>query len=64
MGYNPIPERHIKLGMAVNYHRIVGRDECVPMYIASEPWKLGHGEVVVKLDGKAGGVSLMALSKR
>ena len=31
--------------------------------IRSEPWQLGHGEWVVAIVGKAGGVSCQALSR-
>ena len=31
-------------------------DEALHTHILSEPWELGHGQVVVKVEGKAGGV--------
>ncbi len=62
--YAPIPERDIKIGTAVNYHPVIGRSDCTPTRIRSEIWELGHGEKIVKVEGVAGGVSLMALSAR
>jgi hypothetical protein len=34
------------------------KDEAFPTRIRSEPWVLGHGAVVVAIEGKAGGVSI------
>ena len=31
--------------------------------VASEPWELGHGQWVVKLEGKRGGFSMKCLRK-
>jgi len=31
--------------------------------VASEPWELGHGEEVIKLEGKAGGFATRCLRK-
>ncbi len=31
--------------------------------IASEPWDLGHGETVCKIEGKSGGVSIKHLEE-
>lgn len=33
-------------------------DEFVETAIRSEPWALGHGAIVVKVEGRAGGVSI------
>lgn len=34
------------------------REQAVATKIASEPWVLGSGHVVVKIEGKSGGVSI------
>lgn len=34
------------------------RSEAVTTRIRSEPWVLGHGAVVVAIEGRAGGVSI------
>lgn len=34
------------------------RSEAVKTRIRSEPWVLGHGAVVVAIEGRAGGVSI------
>jgi len=64
MSYRRILLQEATAGRAVNYHSIIGRSESVPMTIASDPWELGNGYIVVKVKGKAGGVSLEALSTR
>jgi len=33
-------------------------DEALHTRIRSEPWALGHGQIVVKVEGKAGGVAI------
>ncbi len=52
------------IGAPVNYHPVIGQDRCIATRIRSAPWKLGHGTVVVKVDGVSGGVSFDALSFR
>ena len=64
MNYRRILLQEATIGRAVNYHSIIGRPESVPTVITSEPWELGNGHIVIKVKGKAGGVSLEALSIR
>lgn len=44
----------LKVGMKVEYLCAPGAS--VQTIIRSEPWKLGHGTFVVKIDGASGGV--------
>ena len=39
-----------------------GPPEATPRKVRSAPWELGHGAIVIKLEGKAGGVSIEHLS--
>ena len=53
----------IKIGMLVDYHSMVGGPITKPRcQITSEPWPLGHGDLVVKIDKMRGGVSLDAIT--
>lgn len=53
----------IKVGMMVDYHSIINGKTTEPYcQIASEPWQLGHGQWVVQIDKKRGGISLDALT--
>jgi hypothetical protein len=49
-------------GTSVNYHPIIGQPEHVKTITAGEAWTLPNGKAVVKVKGKAGGVSLDAIS--
>lgn len=49
------------VGTTVKYHPIIGGAEFIETKTRSEAWHLGHGEAVVKIEGRAGGVSLRAL---
>ena len=55
-------ESQIPVGTSVNYYSIIGENgpkcEPFPTTIRSEPWKLGDGSVVVKVEGKSGGVAI------
>jgi len=60
-------ESEIKIGTKVNYAAIVLEDderldECETV-ITSEPWQLGHGEWVCKVEGVRGGVCISHLKK-
>lgn len=61
--FTPPPE-WMKLGVTVNYHSIIGG----PVTLAntrtrSDPWQLGHGEWVVLIEGRTGGICLDALTR-
>ena len=45
------------VGTPVRYYPIAGSKECVDSVVRSEPWELGHGAIVIKIEGKTGGVS-------
>lgn len=49
------------VGTLVNYYTGL---EVVPTKTRSEAWELGHGEAVVLIEGKSGGVALWALTPR
>ena len=65
--YELIPLDQIKDGLPVNYHPFIGRindDEDICTRVVRVPWKLGHGDLIVKVEGIAGGVAVEALSIR
>jgi hypothetical protein len=50
-----------KAGVSVRYWPVwmaSDQDQFVDTKTTSEPWQLGHGEWVVKLEGKSGGVAV------
>ena len=53
---------NFEIGQKVKYHPIIKGDGTkigtIETEIVSKPWQLGHGEWVVKLKGKSGGISL------
>lgn len=49
-------------GQKVNYHPIIDEESDGETYEILNSWKLGHGQPVYKLEGKAGCVSEDALS--
>lgn len=51
-----------KKGTPVNYHSIIGGEITMTTKIREEPWALPSGETVCMIQGKAGAVSLRALS--
>lgn len=51
------------IGTPVKYFPIMGEDEYVECEIRSEPWRLGHGAIIIKVTGKAGGVSVDQIVK-
>lgn len=58
----------IKIGTPVTYWDVI-TDEGEKLFpleteITSEPWELGHGETVCKVQGKSGGVSIKHLEPR
>lgn len=53
-------EKH-PVGTKVKYHPIIDEPEFIESATRSEAWELGHGAPIVKIVGRAGGVSLDAL---
>lgn len=59
------PESWMMEGAPVYYHPIIkDKHDGVPRNIESKPWKLGHGQWVVKVTDVSGGVAIEAISKR
>lgn len=71
------PPPFVKDGAAVWYHPVIGEPTRYAFTVRGEPWQLGHGEWVVRLDGScpeyiawtgrerpAGGVVMAALESR
>jgi len=48
----------LPIGTKVWYYPVKGKMERSEHEIRSEPWQLGHGDWVVKISNKAGGVSV------
>jgi len=44
------------IGQKVKYYSIKGFDSFTEHEIRSEPWALGHGDIVIKVTGKTGGL--------
>jgi hypothetical protein len=58
------PKEWMKPGAKVFYHSIINRPhDSVVREIESNPWKLGHGQYVVKVTGVSGGVAIEALKR-
>ncbi len=53
-----------KIGQKVWYYPIRGESKRYATAVRSEPWALGHGAMVVKVNGIAGGVSVLHLEPR
>ena len=51
------------LGSRVIYTPVKGVAKCEDTVVRSAPWALGHGEIVLKIEGRAGGVSIKHLAK-
>jgi hypothetical protein len=51
------------LGSQVIYTPVFGWPETEESVVRSAPWALGHGGIVLKIEGRAGGVSIKHLSK-
>lgn len=51
------------VGTLVRYWSVRGEPEHVDARICSEPWRLGHGFPIVKIEGISGGVALDHLAK-
>ncbi len=52
---------NVPVGTLVMFYPVKGQPGCAEHQVASEPWPLGHGEPIVKISGKPGGVALWAL---
>lgn len=46
------------VGAKVRFFPIMGEATFEEAEVRSEPWQLGHGQVVVKITGRAGGVCI------
>jgi hypothetical protein len=51
-------EARFPMGRSVKYFPIAGEAAFHFASIRSEPWALGHGAIVIKITGRAGGVSV------
>lgn len=49
------------VGTKVKYYPILDENHYEESEIRSEAWELGHGELVVKIKGRTGGVSVSHL---
>lgn len=53
------------VGTPIRYYPFLGNNSCaIDSEIASEPWALASGHVVVKIAGKSGGMSIRHIMKR
>lgn len=60
--YNPETfSKDFPVGSEVYYQPIKGEDTFELTKVASPAWKLGHGEIVAKIEGRAGGVLISHL---
>jgi hypothetical protein len=50
-------------GTPVRYRPIRGKDEFIETEIDGEPWRLGHGQPVVRLKHSVGGVALWSIER-
>lgn len=56
------PPAWMVAGALVDYSAVIGEPPTLlGAKIRSEPWQLGHGQWVVAIEGKAGGVAIEAL---
>ncbi|MDR5655229.1 hypothetical protein [Ruixingdingia sedimenti] len=54
-------EADFPIGRRVRYYPVSGYSEHVESAIRSKPWALGHGAIVIAIEGKAGGVYITHL---
>lgn len=54
-------ERDFPIGRRVRYFPISGEPDFIETAVRSKPWALGHGEIVVALEGRRGGHSILHL---
>ena len=50
--------RRFPVDARVRFYPIAGETDCETSTIRSEPWRLGHGTIVIKIVGRAGGVHI------
>lgn len=48
--------RRFPIDQRVRFYPIAGEIDHVVTAIRSEPWRLGHGQIVIKIIGRTGGV--------
>lgn len=46
------------IGRRVRYFPIAGKPDFIESKVRSQAWALGHGAIVVAIEGRAGGVSI------
>ncbi len=51
------------IGQRVRYFPVAGEDMHRLATIRSEPWRLGHGAIVIKITGQTGGVHVGHLER-
>lgn len=51
----------LPIGTAVRYFPIDGEPDFITSVITSQPWALGHGEIVINIADRRGGVSISHL---
>lgn len=51
-------QRALPVGTPVRYYPVDGEPDYVVTRIRSTPWALGHGEIVILVDERAGGVAV------
>ncbi len=61
MTANEWNEQHL-IGTKIRYYLVSGQSEFHETETRSEAWELGHGEPVVLVQGRSGGVSLKHLA--
>lgn len=49
------------VGTKVRYYPVAGENNYEESVVRSSAWALGHGELVVKINGRAGGVAISHL---
>ena len=52
------------IGTPVKFYPISGENRFEECEVRSEPWRLGHGAIVIKVTGRAGGVHVDHIVKR
>lgn len=58
---DPDPEleevaRRFPIDQRIRFYPIAGETSSITSAIRSEPWRLRHGQIVIKIVGRAGGV--------
>ncbi|KQT52249.1 hypothetical protein ASG54_22595 [Aureimonas sp. Leaf460] len=50
--------RRFPIGTKVQFYPLSGEQHFEESEVQSEPWALGHGQVVIKITGRSGGVAV------